>query len=377
MGGRTILRRFRGRGSGLPGASPGGILAQSVSFGALLLARLAGLVVLGPAQGETLVWEAPPSACPGAPEVRERLQRLLGRDTTLVRAEARVRERASRWRVELALQWQGHRDVRTLEADRCDTLADATVLLVASAADPLAVLDRTTAQPVEDELGVPEPPPAREVDPLAEPPRATLGDAAPPAPSASPEPRGVPRPRDRGPFLATLGLLDLGTLPRIGAGLAASVGWRWPRARLFAEGTYLPAQRVTSAAPHARRARVQLGMARVGACGRPHVRTVELPLCAGAELGGTRATGFGERGDLEQLDPFFALFAHGGVAIALMPSLAAVGRVEVAVPVAFSEYLFGDEQLYRARPVVVRVGLGLEFRWGRRNLGQPENPRGG
>jgi hypothetical protein len=346
-----------------------------VAFGALLLARLAGLVALGPAQGETLVWEAPPSACPGAPEVLERLERLLGGDTTRVRAEARVQQRASRWRVELALQWQGHHDVRTLEADRCNTLADATVLLVASAADPLAVLERTAARPpVEDELGVPEPPSAREVAPPPVPPRAALGDAASPT---SPQRPRAPRPRDRGPFLATLGLLDLGTLPRIGAGLAASVGWRWPRARLFVEGTYLPAQRVTSAAPHARQAHVQLGMARVGACGRLYVQAVELPLCGGAEVGATYATGFGERADLEERDPFLALFTHGGVTIPLMPSLAAVGRVEVAVPLAYSEYLFGDEQLYRARPVVVRAGLGLEFRWGRRKPSQPENPRGG
>jgi hypothetical protein len=359
--------------SGLPRASPGGILARSVSFGALVLASLAGMVVLGPAQGETLVWDAP-TACPGAPEVRERLERLLGRDTTLVHAEARVRERASRWHLELVLQWQGHRDARTLEADRCDTLADATVLLVASAADPLAVLDRASAQPpVEDELGVPEPPPAplREVGPSPVPPRETLAAAGEPDARERPRASGL---RDRGPTVGWSGLLDFGSLLRLAAGLGASVGWRWPRARLFAEGLYLPAQQAVSSEPHSRNGRVQLGAARLGACGRLRVRIVELPLCGGLEAGGTRSNGFGMQANLGVLDRWLAMFAHGGVMIPLMPSVAVVGRLEVTVPVAYSEYRFGDDQLYRARPVIVRGGLGLEFRWGPRNGGRLENP---
>ena len=364
------------RGS-LPHGRSDGILARYVTFGALVLVRLASAAVAaaGPAQAESLVWEAPPSVCPEAPEVHRRLVRLLGADVAGVRAEARVSARASRWRVELALQWQGHEDVRTLEADRCDTLADATVLLVASTADPLRVLLHAPELPGTPAARVPEPPPARAVVSPSVAPRE-VGATVPVAAPASNEDRPA-RPRDRGPMVGWLGLLDVGGMPRVAAGLGAAIGWRWPRARLFAEGTYLPAQQVRSTASYARNGRVQIGMARLGACGRLWVRVVELPVCGGMEVGGTQADGFGQRANLDALDPWTAAFGHGGVVIPLMPSVAAVARVEVAVPFVFSEYLFGDDQLYRARPVLVRGALGLEFRWGRRNAGQPENPRSG
>jgi hypothetical protein len=361
----------------LPGGGSDGILARYVSFGALVLARLASAawVAPEPAQAEPLVWVAPPSVCPEPAEVRRRLVRLMGADVARVRAEARVSAGASRWRVDLALKWQGHQDVRTLEADRCDTLADATVLLVASAADPLQVLLHAPEPSTTAAAAVPEPPPAREVVSPRVAPREVAAPAPAPAPVSN-EDRPA-RPRDRGPAVGWLGLFDVGSMPRVAAGLGASIAWRWPRARLFAEGTYLPAQQVRSTASHARNGRVQLGMARVGACGRLWVRAVELPVCSGIEAGGTRASAFGSSADLSALDRWVAVFAHGGVVIPLMPSMAAVARVEVAVPLAYSEYLFGEEQLYRARPVLVRGALGLEFRWGRRNTGQPENPRGG
>jgi len=340
-----------------------------VSFGVAVLVRLANLVALEPSE-EILVWAAPPSVCPEPPEVHRRLRRLLGDDTSLVRAEARVERGESRWTVELALRWEGHHDVRTLEAARCDTLADATVLLVASAADPLEVLRRAPAEPFPRQERAPAVPPPAEVAP----PRVLPREVTVPAPvPVADEERPAARPRDRGPMVGWMGLLDFGSLPRLGAGLGASVGWRWPRARLFAEGSYLPAARVSSTAPHARQGRVQLGTARLGACGRPRLRAVELPLCGGVEVGGTRGAGFGTRAELGASDPWVAMFAQGGVTIPLMPSLAAVGRLEVAVPLAYSEYVFGDERLYRARPVVVRGGVGLEFRWGPRKRGRPEN----
>jgi hypothetical protein len=336
-----------------------------VSIGAVALVGLAAAIALEPAE-ESLVWEAPPgSACPSAREVHDRLARLLGGEASPVRAQARAQAHASGWRVELVLHWQGHRDARTIVADRCETLADATVLMVAATADPVVALHYVHVAPP------PEPHPIAVV-PVPVRPRVA---ASPP--SAFGPGRTRPRARDRGLAIGVLGLLDLGALPRLAAGWGASVGWRWPRARLFAEGSYLPAQSVPSAAPNARQGRVQLGTARAGGCARLWLRAVELPLCGGVEAGSTRATGFGVRADLEASDPWLAVFAHGSLAIPLMPRLAVVGRVEVAVPLVFSEYVFADERLYRARAVVVRGGLGLEFRWGQQNAGRPEKPRGG
>ena len=338
------------------------------------IAALAGLAAIAFEPGPPrITWVAPEVACPGAPEVEERLVRLLGAEAAAVRAEARVAARAAGWQVELALEWRGNRDTRTLEAERCETLADATVLLVATMADPLAVLRHTPTEPPPPriERSASPPPDAR----VAEPPLPRVVPTLPPvsASLASPDPARSQRPRDRGLALGVSGQLDLGTLPRIAGGVGAGLGYRWPRARLFVEATYLPSRPVVSRAPHARQGRVQLGVVRMGACVRAWVRAVELPLCGGAEVGGTRSTGFGVGAELGASDPWVALFGDGGVVIPLMASLAVFGRVGVAVPLVYSEYVFGEERLYRAQPAALRGGIGFEFRWVQRKARLAEN----
>jgi hypothetical protein len=335
-----------------------------VSLGIVAIAGLVAAIAIEPLP-PSISWEAP-SVCPSPSVVSARLTQLLGGGVSEVRADARVRAEASGWRLDLELHWRGRADVRTIVADRCETLADATVLLVATTADPVMVLRHVTVEPTPPSNDTLPNPVAARTRPLDAVGRVASGPAV-----------AHPRVRDRGPTLGLMGLVDLGSLPRLTAGVGATVGWRWSRARLFAEGSYLPERRVIADAPYARQGRVQLGTARAGACVRLWLRDVELPLCGGAEAGGTRATGFGVRADLGTSDPWFALFAHGGLAIPLMPSLAVVGRIEGAVPLVYSEYVHGNERLYRAWPVVVRGGLGLEFRWGQRNATKPENPRGG
>lgn len=330
---------------------------MDVAAGIAALAGLAALALEPAPPGIT--WMAPEGPCPSAQEVEERLVRLLGAEVAAVRAEARVAPRTAGWQVELALEWRGHHDARTLEAERCETLADATVLLVATMADPLAVLGHTPT----------EPPPPRIERSASPPPDVRV--AEPPLPPSSASSQRPPR--DRGLALGLSGQLDLGSLPRVAGGVGALLGFRWPRARLFVEAAYLPSRPVPSRAPYARQGRVQLGVVRVGTCLRAWVRAVELPLCGGAEVGGTRSTGFGVGADLGASDPWFALFGEGGVVIPVMASLALFGRVGVAVPLAYSEYVFGDERLYRPRAVALRGGIGFEFRWGQRKGRVVEN----
>ncbi len=351
----------------MPRAVVGRKLSVHVGLGIVALAGLAAVVE---PTAPSLAWEAPGEGCPAAAEVERRLARLLGDDGSVVRAAARVEPSASGWRVELALEWRGHRDTRTLEAERCDTLADATVLLVATMVDPVAVLLRTSrAAPAPVVAAPPSPPPAV----VAPPPVRTLGE---PPRRPAPERRARP-PRDRGLALGVSGQLDLGSLPRVAGGVAAQLGWRWPWARLYAEAVYLPSRRVLSQAPYAHQGRVQLGAGRVGACVRAWIRRVELPVCGGLEVGGTRSTGFGVGADLGASDPWLAVLGDAGVTVPLLPGLALLGRAGVAVPVVYSEYVFGDESLYRARPAALRGAIGFEFRWGPRKRGMPENPGSG
>lgn len=339
-----------------------------VVAGIAALAGLAAVIASEPGQ-PGITWVAPEGACPGAQEVEERLVRLLGTEASTARAEARVEARAAGWQVELELEWHGNRDTRTLVAARCETLADATVLMVATTADPMAVVRHTGTErppPIIERSASPAP----EVR-AAEPPLPRVVPTSRPSPELERSPRP---PRDRGFALGVSGQLDLGSLPRVAGGVGARLGWRWPRARLFVEGAYLPSRPVVSTAPHARQGRVQLGVARVGACVRAWVRTVELPLCGGAEVGGTRSTGFGVRADRGASDPWVALVGEGGVVIPLMASLAVFGRVGVAVPLVYSEYVFGEERLYRAQAAALRGAIGFEFRWGQRNARLAENP---
>lgn len=339
-----------------------------------------------------LSWDAPLPGCPSPEEVGQRLDALLGARSLEVDASARVRAAGATLRLDLRVQWRGRVDERTLEADTCESLAEAAVVLVALMAEaprdaeealpPPPVLPAPTAASV-----VPVPAPIEEAG-LAE---AGLLKAGPPAEVEPPEETPVTPPAapmttagaraklDRGRHasgfsFAVLGLVDLGSLAAVSGGLHAALSWRWPRARVFMGGTYLPPHGVGSRAAAAAQGRVQLGIVQLGACVRLGPPRVEVPLCAALEAGGSRGTGFGVAGDRGARDPWLAFAAGPAVLVSLSRAVALILRVEAAVPLIRSRYIYGDEAtLFETAPVAVRGGLGLEFRIPNQFRREPEN----
>ncbi|MEM7153260.1 MAG: hypothetical protein AAF799_10495 [Myxococcota bacterium] len=112
-----------------------------------------------------IAWEAPPS-CPSAAAVQQRLAKYVG-DRTLpsdVSATATVRASETQWSLKLVLHAQEETRVRRMVSDDCETLADATALVVATFVDPLQV-ETTVGVVPSNEVGpaedaVPSPTPA-------------------------------------------------------------------------------------------------------------------------------------------------------------------------------------------------------------------------
>lgn len=122
-----------------------------------LVVAAAGLV--GPPEappGLALRWEAPPG-CPGEAEVRARVVRMTGEEavrTARLSARGTVREEApGRWALELELSGETGGGRRSLQAGRCDELAEAGALVVAIAVDPDAALGGGVVPPPPEEVG--------------------------------------------------------------------------------------------------------------------------------------------------------------------------------------------------------------------------------
>jgi hypothetical protein len=230
-----------------------------------------------------LRWNAPPS-CPDAAELRRRVER----DTTApipldlplsIVVDAVVTSRPD-GRVTMTARTSSATGAteRTWIADACETLAEVTVVLLASAIERAHATLDAEADPPETT------PPERE--------------AAPPVPATTQprveaQPRD-PRPRSRAPevaFRPSLGV-EIAGLPRAGFATALAVVLGWRIARLELVGIYAT-PRVTERTAGAG-AVLQLAAVAVRGCGRlVPSRWIELPLCAGVELGAVLGRGIG------------------------------------------------------------------------------------
>lgn len=328
-----------------------------------LLAALS-LVALA-AEPAPVRWQADDQACPSAAEVEARLRSLLGARTLELSAEVDVVRATPGWRAHLRMRWHGHLDEQTVEAPDCNTVADATMLMVAAMADPLTT-SRATRVPTPE--------------PLQFPPTPTPTDAPtdapttnPIAPPRTPTPSTPPESRDRGPSVALGTLVDRGSVPGFAVGPTVALGWQTPSLGLKLEGLYLPPTSVASTAPYATSARVQLGAARLRTCVRLGGTRVELPLCALAEGGVVGASRFGEQADRSALDPWLALGPTAGIRVALGSRLALNARLETLIPLTRGQYGYDGDILHLTEPLVVRAALALEFHWAIQIGPQPEN----
>jgi hypothetical protein len=310
-----------------------------------------------------LRWNAPPG-CPDRDHVARVVTRRLGRAPSPldVAAEASIAdEGAAGHRLHLHTDVGGRTDDRELVAHDCRALADAAALLIALSADPVAVAQHieAAAEPAPGPLPAPT-----SVVPEPSPPATADIDDAPSLRAPVVDREAAPRPRARlGATAWAAGGIELGVLPGVGGAATVGVALTWPRARLELDGRWIGMRRASTDVGSVG---VQLGAIAVRGCARVGSARVEVPLCGGAEGGAMRGDGDGARivrvGHGGWIAALVATGVHGWV----LPRLAVLARVELAVAAWRPEFqLTGPGEpraLFRPTPASGRLWVGLEVK---------------
>ncbi|MFO0632279.1 MAG: hypothetical protein U0168_05440 [Nannocystaceae bacterium] len=280
----TRFQAARGR-EGAGGRARAGLLAASLAR-ALAPPGLAGdaATTPAPALALDLEWNAPPQ-CPAGDAVQRSIAALLARRVDLdptgsLHVRADVQASADGFAVELALDDDTHAEQRSLQAPRCDALADAVALVVATSVDPRQVA--ATLSQVRDQPRPAASIPARRGD-------AVLDEPPPSEPAPSPTPL---RPRARLPVHAELGVaggLAAGLLPKPAGWLQGDLLLVLGRAGIGVHAGHAFA-RTGEGDPSARVRSTQFGLR---GCWVPRRGAVAVPLCGVGELGAMAASGRG------------------------------------------------------------------------------------
>jgi len=261
------------------------------ALGPCLRATL-GLV---PVEAVALQWEAPPQ-CPTADAVRDELERLLGSEvaqlTEPLSVEARIEGEPDRYVLELELVSPSGRNTRSIPGPRCEELAFATALIVATMVDPIAVSESLISPRVPAVASVVPPPEPIEADPIRTEPTMPHAPIATPSAATPASPRS-PRSWKPSGSLRLSGFAGVASVPRVDAGLAFVAGVVLPHARVELGAMHVFAQPISHPELEDVRMQVRATMGVVRGCGVPTLRNWEFPVCGGVELGVMSAVGEG------------------------------------------------------------------------------------
>jgi hypothetical protein len=307
------------------------------------LARTIALVALmarskdaGAATAETprveVQWTAP-EGCPSAADVTNSVTRLTGgaapREDVVVRAV--VTTHPSGFRVVVAPD--GAAD-RVIDAATCSELADATAIVVA-----LMIAPTPIAKPAESTSIAPPLPPS------ITPPRSHVDEGPTPFAIAI-DARG-----------------DIGSLPHLAEGFAASLAWTPDRYRFEITGTYWPTQTAYAESTSGPGGKFDLITVTLRACDALFGRRV-ISACAEFDVGSLRGNGFATQTASSERGLWMA---PGGGILAAFPlgrALALRVGVDAFVPIFREDfYLANVGSVHRAAAVVGRGSLGFEFRF--------------
>lgn len=320
---------------------------------------LAALVLWGVPAAATPRWEVP-SVCPEQGEVEAWIDRLaLG-----------VVEQSPDWqgRVEgtpesgfvLTLTVSGR--TRTVSDSDCGKLAIAAALVVAVAADPVAVAD--TIEPV---LREPEPDP-RLVESPQTPEPVEVGPS-PVVKTPGPESQQT-APRDTATGLSALVSAavgaELAVLPRpgFGASVAGGIVWAWLRLELVG---VVSVPRDIEARESNLGARAAVAGGQVRGCWVVRAKPVEVPVCLAGEVGAVWARGFGPGIEPQaKVQPWAAAVPSLGVTGWLSQHVGLEARI--SVPVGLYKpavHLVGgtDTHVFRAGAAGARLWVGPVVRF--------------
>lgn len=297
-----------------------------------------------------LTWNAP-AGCPSGAAVRGQVERILGGATNhRVVARADVTEAApADWSVHLVTDVDGARGERTLDANSCASLANATALIVALAVDP------SRARAAQSTM-----PGARVAHPSA--PELTAPQSAPPSHTLKVQ-----------ALVAAGAAFDVGTLPSPAVAGQLALGALFGPLRLEVSGADWFAQRATKDVDGASEGvRIHLFDAALRACVRDRFGLgFELNPCLGASVVVASSDGFGPA---PAFTPQHELSAWGAAGASLLAEWnfagpwalrASVGADVPLVRRNFVVRLSGQPDVGLHRPSVVAgtASLGVELRF--------------
>lgn len=307
-----------------------------------------------------LRWEAP-EGCPDQDDALERVTRFLGRppgqaDDPHVRATVRIAEREGLFVAELDLADDDGQ--RRLEAGRCEVVADAAAYIVATMIDPMADLPTPEADPgatTETAPVVePAPPPGHE---------ATREPVAVPERPASPTPRDADRRRIRG-GLRVGPAIGVGPLPSVAPGIGGGAALLLHRLRIELLAAHWFARPARLAGRPEVGGNIDLTTGAVRVCPVAMLRPVEIPVCAGFELGSMHGRGVGISNPAEARLLWAAFSAGAG--FIWMPARRVGLWLDTALVVPVSRPVFSVENVGRVhQPAAAAFSgmLGVEVRF--------------
>lgn len=289
------------------------------------------------------------ATCPEVEQLEARIGDALEgpRSPSALEVEAEADADGGAWRGAITLRGATGLS-RTIHADDCGGLVDATELVAIVALDPFVLVAQVAAvAPTNAPLDLPEP----EVPPTSTPP-VRAGNAPPPDTVAF------------GSARVELGIGGI-DLPGIGGRVGLALGWQRRRLRIEAPIRWSwPRAHVIDATIFAR---VQLVSVLPRLCAVFGKRGLQLLTCGGAEIGTMIAAGRGDGLARTRLRAAPWAAAHAGVAVSwlLVPRLS--GWLGVDGAVAFARPAFHVREpadAYLAGPASVSVIVGLAVHFG-------------
>lgn len=288
-----------------------------------------------------LRWQAPPG-CPDAAYARPRVERFLGRAVAArgdpdTDASIAIAARDGLFVAVITID----DSPRELSAERCETVAEAAAYVVAAWIDPSV-----------------EPPP---LEPSPPAPTSATPTPAPEVAAPDATPATTARPRDdrarpRAAVFVGVGV-GVGALPRVGPGVGGGVAatWRWLRvelavAHLFARPARLPSRPDVGGD-------IRLTAAAARFCPLVVRRPIELPLCAGFELGSMHGQGVG----IDEVAERRALWAAftAGAKLIWMPSRFVGPWIDATLAVPVSRPVFDAVNVGRIHQPAAATFTGM------------------
>lgn len=332
---------------------------------------------LAPGLGEPapprLTWEAP-AACPDAGQVQARAERLAGLDeaSASLRLRGRVEHHpdhgAAPWHLELVVSTDEGEHARSLDAAQCDALADVTALVLAFGLDPFGAEASKEPVPARSERTQARDEDAVEPARVGREARRAVRQKAPVEAEVAIEAEPAPRPSPHAGYdgvgfgLRLLAGGEIGALPGGSGGGSLAAALLIRRFRFEAHGNYWLPRPARLPGGGGLGVDVRLATGGVDMCLRLYAaRRLELPVCAGAELGLMRADTVGT----PEPHQAYSLYAAARIAPAISWRVADwVGLwlgVEGTVALSRPRFRFGDNEVYTPAPAGGRVLAGVEF----------------